>query len=161
MKILTRLTLTALALAGLAAPVFAEAPAGALTPALKTEITDIAKKLRDGGKAAIDKMKPSAAQLEKIAATPEDAKKLSAYTDALYASVKDGLKANPGQTEIFVPEGLPGGYTRTAAKFKSGISIYGFKFVEPGKEIGMAYDGLIKVDGTWVMIPKAWRAFAE
>lgn len=136
-------------------------PVAALTPALKAEITALAAKLRDGGKAALLAMKPTGAQIERIAATPEDAKLLAAYCEALYAKLPgSGLAAQPGQTEILVPDGdLPGGYAKHAARFRPGIAIHAFKFVAPGETSGMAFDGLVKVDGAWVVIPKMWRAF--
>lgn len=159
MNTLSKLALTLLLLLGLTAPVAAQAP---LTPELKKEITDIAVKLRGGGKDALMKFKPTAAQIEKIAATPDDAKALTAYVESMFASIpKDGLAAKEGQTEVLVSNELPGGYTRTANKFKPGTAIYAFKFVKPGETLGMAFDGLMRVDGAWIMIPKAWRAFGQ
>lgn len=133
-----------------------------LSPELKKELTDVATKLRDGGKAATLKLKPTAAQIEKIAATPDDAKALTTYVESMFATIPEkGLGAQPGQTEILVSNDLPGGYTRTASKFKPGTAIYAFKYVKPGETSGMAFDGLMKIDGTWIIIPKAWRAFPQ
>jgi hypothetical protein len=33
-----------------------------------------------------------------------------------------------------------------------------WKFVKPGETIGMAYDGLVFVNGHWAWFPKAWHA---
>ncbi|MBS0661167.1 MAG: hypothetical protein JSR82_23350 [Verrucomicrobia bacterium] len=157
MKTLSKFALTLVLLLGLVAPVAAQAP---FTPEIKKEVTDIATKLRGGGKDALMKYKPTAAQIEKIAATPDDAKALTAYVESMFASIPaNGLAAKDGQTEIIVSNELPGGYARTTSKFKPGVAIYAFKFVKPGETLGMAFDGLMKVDGAWVMIPKAWRAF--
>ena len=30
-------------------------------------------------------------------------------------------------------------------------------FVEPGESLGLAFDGLIFVNGRWVLMPKPWR----
>jgi len=124
------------------------------------QITAIAVQLRDGGKDALMKYKPTAAQIEKIAATPEDAKVLTTYVDALFARIPaKGIAGEEGQTEVLVSRDLPGGYAKTSNHFKADVYIYSFKFVKPGETIGMSYDGLMNVDGNWVMIPKAWRPF--
>ena len=46
-------------------------------------------------------------------------------------------------------------------KIEPGHTIYRFKFVQPGKNIGMAFDGLVKVNGRWVIFPKPWRIFQK
>ncbi len=127
------------------------------------EVKTIAASVR-GNRAALEKLKPTAAQIAQIAATDEDAKALVAYVDSLYAGLPaGGINGKPEQTEVLVTSGksLPGGYSMQAAHFKKGVEIYGFKYVEPGKTLGMSYDGLVKLGDTWVMIPKAWRAFAK
>ncbi len=45
------------------------------------------------------------------------------------------------------------------AAFNPAIRFHRFKYVEPGETPRMSYDGLCEVDGKWVFIPKAWRAF--
>jgi hypothetical protein len=127
------------------------------------EVKRIADSLR-GNKEALMKLKPTAAQIAEIAANEEDAKALAAYTEQLFASIPaKGIDGKPGQTETLVTSGdsLPGGYAQQAAHFKKGVAIYGFKYVMPGETSGMAFDGLVKLGETWVMIPKAWRAFAK
>lgn len=127
------------------------------------EVKKIADSLR-GNKEALMKLKPTAAQIAQIAATDEDAKALTAYTEQLYSSIPaTGIDGKAGQSETLVTSGetLPGGYAQQAAHFKKGVAIYGFKYVVPGETSGMAFDGLVKLGETWVMIPKAWRAFAK
>jgi hypothetical protein len=139
-----------------------EAPS-AEAPDLSAEVTKLARSLR-GNRAALLKLKPTSAQIKAIAATPEDAALLSDYTEKLFASLPaEGLTAKEGQTTELVtgPSDLPGGYQQQAAHLNPKLAIHGFKYVAPGETIGMAYDGLVKVDGTWVMIPKMWRAFAK
>jgi hypothetical protein len=77
----------------------------------------------------------------------------------------------PGQTELKLSsatsedlkkwndkaEPFPGGYKNVAAKFKDGLTIYRFKFVKLGEEAGLAYDGLIYVNGQWRIFPKPWQ----
>jgi len=82
------------------------------------------------------------------------------------------VKPNPGQTELLLfsattdelkagapkAKEFPGGYAKVAGLFKKGLTLYRFKFVEKGKDIGMAYDGLTFVNGHWVIVPKPWKA---
>jgi hypothetical protein len=135
------------------------APPAATPP--REEIKSLATDLR-GNPKALAKLKPTPAQVAQIAATPDDGAKISAYVEKVFATLPpDGLSGSPGQTEILVSESLPGGYDRIKDRLKPGVVIYGFKYVEPGKDIGMAFDGLIKLDGQWIIIPKLWRAFAQ
>ncbi|MDP4624292.1 MAG: hypothetical protein NWT08_04035 [Akkermansiaceae bacterium] len=150
--------------------VFSSAPGATAPPAadgkIEQEVKAIAEKLRlDLGNAA--PFKPTPEQVAAITATPEDAEKLLAWVTAVYASLKPGqAAAKEGQTVIKVTgpdlKDLPGGYTQQIAHFnKSGVQIYGFKYLAPGEEFGMSFDGLFRVDGKWIFIPKAWRAFAN
>ena len=95
--------------------------------------------------------------------TPDDAAKITAYVEKLFASVsEEGLiPSSPDQTDVIVNLDLPGGYNRIKGRLKPDVRIYGFKYVAPGQSIGMAYDGLIKVGDDWILIPKLWRAFSE
>jgi hypothetical protein len=56
---------------------------------------------------------------------------------------------------------LPGGYRQISANIKDGYTIYTFKFVKPGEQLGMAFDGLSFVNGHWCIFPKPWRAAAK
>ena len=142
-------------------PVDSASPAAALD----AEVRQFAALLREnlGNVAAY---RPDDSQIEAIAATAEDAKKLRAYVEQVYRQIPSGgSAAKQGQTEITTrgPElrDLPGGYSQHIGHFREGVQIYSFKYVEPGKTSGMAYDGLIRVANKWVFIPKAWRAFAQ
>ena len=77
--------------------------------------------------------------------------------------------AKPTQTEVIVfsattdelkagSPNCPGGYKDVAGEMKSGLTVYCFKFVEPGSKTGSAYDGLMFVNGHWTIIPKPWFA---
>ncbi len=133
--------------------------------AVEAEIRQIAESLReDFGNAK--QWKPDASQINFLSRTLNDAEKLRAYAETLYTSLPVGQSAaKPGQTKILVtgPDlaDLPGGYSAKLHHFREGVEIYGFKYVEPGKTTGMAYDGLFRKDGQWFFLPKAWRAFGE
>lgn len=76
------------------------------------------------------------------------------------------------QTELLMPGGsttedlkagneagkrCPTGYKDFAAHMKPGITIYCFRFVEPGQKMGSAYDGLAYVNGHWALFPKPYH----
>lgn len=122
--------------------------------------------------AALSKnLRPTKADLEAIF-TPD----LAAKADAVYGPAWDSGKLvvapKEGQTAVKVfsatsdeiksgapaASEFPGGWKQVADKIKPGIRIYRFKFVEPGKDQGMAFDGLVYVNGNWRIIPKPWRA---
>jgi hypothetical protein len=71
------------------------------------------------------------------------------------ATVAD-LKANNEKAKDF-----PGGYAKVASHLVGSSTIYRFRFVEPGQEQGNAYDGLVHVNGHWVLIPKPWRGLDD
>ncbi len=52
----------------------------------------------------------------------------------------------------------PGGYKDAAAQMKAGLTVYCFKFVQPGESRGMAFDGLVHVNGHWAIFPKPFAA---
>ena len=141
------------------------APAAPSLSSPLDKVRAIAEELRlDLGSAA--PYRPDAAQVAALAATPGDALKLQAYVDLVYAELILGqAAAKEGQTEILVsgPDltDLPGGYSKHAEHFKSDARFYRFKYVKPGEDLGMSFDGLTQVNGKWIFIPKAWRAFEE
>ena len=89
---------------------------------------------------------------------------------ALWAAPPRGL-GKPGQTEVrafaLLAEALrndsdlsrefPGGYRGIADKLSPGQVWLRFKFVPPGGSTGMAYDGLVWLEGRWAWFPKPWR----
>jgi hypothetical protein len=79
------------------------------------------------------------------------------------------IEPKSGQTELKVfsatteelkagSDDFPGGYKSVASKFKKGLTFYAWKFVKPGESMGMAYDGLVHVNGHWAWFPKPWKA---
>ena len=74
----------------------------------------------------------------------------------VFSTTSDEMKSGSGTAMDF-----PGGWKQIAPKLKPGLKIYRFKFVEPGKDLGMAFDGLIYVNGNWRIFPKPWRAMGN
>jgi hypothetical protein len=81
------------------------------------------------------------------------------------------IRPKPGQTEllsIFTTTGalkrgdpvlaeFPGGYKDVLDYIVGDVPIARFKFVEPGEDLGLAFDGLVHVNGRWVFMPKPWN----
>ncbi len=100
----------------------------------------------------------------------EAATKIQAATDAAWNSGGHVIKAaRPTQTELLLfsattdelkagSPNCPAGYKDVAAEMKPGLTVYCFKFVEPGSKTGSAYDGLMFINGHWAMIPRPWHA---
>ncbi|MBI3074109.1 MAG: hypothetical protein HYY84_18525 [Deltaproteobacteria bacterium] len=74
----------------------------------------------------------------------------------MWAAKTDELKSWTGEANNF-----PGGYKNVAQHFKAGLTVYRWKYVKPGEKLGMAYDGLVHVNGRWAWFPKPWRAVGE
>lgn len=70
----------------------------------------------------------------------------------VFSATSDELKSGSGGAAKF-----PGGWKEVGSELKPGVKFYAFKFVEPGKELGMAFDGLAYVNGNWRIFPKPWR----
>ena len=100
------------------------------------------------------------------------ARRLQEAHEPMWANKNSAIRPKKDQTEILltmtttdslIAKGwelgqFPGGYKDVVAYLKPGVTIARFKFVEPGKTLGMAFDGLVHVNGRWVFIPKPWRA---
>lgn len=115
-------------------------------------------------------MKPNEADI-RVIYQESLASKLLPYIDRLF---RPGLALGPseGQSELIVIHAttnnllngdavldeFPGGYSKVLEFMNEGFSIVRFKFVAPGETSGMAYDGLVHVNGRWVLIPKPWGA---
>ncbi|MBI2390798.1 MAG: hypothetical protein HYV09_14505 [Deltaproteobacteria bacterium] len=74
----------------------------------------------------------------------------------LFSATADDLKDGSGDAKNF-----PGGYKKVAPKMKKDVTVYAWKFVQPGESSGMAYDGLVHVNGHWAWFPKPWRALGD
>jgi hypothetical protein len=101
---------------------------------------------------------------------PEAATKLQKVMDTAWNGGKVLIKASrPTQTEVLLfsattdelkagSPNCPGGYKDVAAEMKPGVTVYCFKFVEPGSKTGSAHDGLMFINGHWTISPQPWLA---
>ncbi|GAA2344899.1 hypothetical protein [Dactylosporangium salmoneum] len=87
----------------------------------------------------------------KIAAKPEqtDLKVFKATTEEIRAWSPD-VEAN-----------FPAGYQQIGPHLKPGLTVYRWKYTEPGDDLGLAFEGLVNVNGHWVWIPKVWQVLDE
>jgi hypothetical protein len=74
----------------------------------------------------------------------------------VFSATTEELQAGSGEAREF-----PGGYRKIAPQLGKGLRFYRFKFVKPGESAGMAYDGLVFVNGHWAFFPKPFRLVAE
>ncbi len=70
----------------------------------------------------------------------------------LWAATSEDLQQGKGNAREF-----PGGWKKVAPHLTAHQTWYRFKFVKPGEDLGMAFDGLTFVNGHWVMCPKPWH----
>ena len=138
------------------------------------QLTEIAEKLRNDatGNVFLKTLKPTMDDFQKIFVTVDDVGEVWMYTEEMYTSMKEGaVKPGANRTETIVlnvtsanlkagaEHQMPGGYNWIKDKFKNGITIYGLKFVEPGKTSGYSLNAFFFVNNHWVCIPKVYRAF--
>jgi hypothetical protein len=120
-------------------------------------------------RAAMARLRPSAADYRAVYREPRASKLEVAHKSLWESGQTIGGKA--GQTELQVvlartddlidgkpvAREFPGGYAQIVADLHRGLPIVRFRYVEPGKTSGMAFDGLVHVNGRWVFIPAPWR----
>ena len=102
---------------------------------------------------------------------PEFAKRAFEFYDPFWGSGELFVRPNTGQTQLRIVKAdvndiragnaagreMPGGYKKIIDQFKDDNTIYSFKFLAPGEDLGMSYTGLIHVNGHWRLFPKLWR----
>lgn len=156
-------------------PLLAPAPAQAGAKGPDDEALALLREfVRPGADAAALslKLRPTKADYDAVFDATSAPKVQAAYDPAWDAGALV-IKGKPGQTAVLAwgassedlqawrgaaAEHFAGGWKDVAAHLKPGLRIYAFKFVEPGQSLGMAYDGLVRVNGQWRIMPKPWRA---
>ena len=115
-------------------------------------------------------LKPAPEDIRAVYAEPLAGKLIEAYDGLFVAGA--AIRPKPGQTQLLstftttaalkrgdpVLGDFPGGYKDVLAFIVGDVPIARFKFVEPGETLGLAFDGLIHVNGRWVFMPKPWSA---
>ncbi len=131
-------------------------------------------------------LKPGAAHdqlAEQLRPQPEDYAKVfePAYAGVVqqaYERIWDEMKPvprpNAGQRELLLaaadsaqirdqgaPGAFPGGFERIRHTLRPGHVWLCWKFVKQGERLGMAFDGLVRVDDHWAWFPKCWRVLGS
>jgi hypothetical protein len=154
------------------------APAGSKYPGteegLRSMLTDMRKS--DAEAMAMTKaLRPTSADYQAVF-VGEHAEKLEKAYDLLWNNTKAKIGASPENSEIKIwkttsddmkawtgdaKEGWPGGYQKVGEWLKPGVTWWRWKYTKPGEELGMAFDGLVFVNGHWAWFPRPWRALEE
>lgn len=85
------------------------------------------------------------------------------------------IRPKPGQTEVKLfsaktsdfktmtgpSKDFPGGWKLVGPHLVGDHTFYRFKTLEPGKDAGMSFDGLVFVNGHWAIVPKPYRGIDE
>lgn len=115
-------------------------------------------------------MKPGEADIRAVYKSPLADALIPMYNDMFQPGVAIGPKEDQKEILIWrgttdslrrgdpVLEDFPGGYGEVRQYMQGDYPIVRFKFVKPGETLGLAFDGLIHVNGRWVLMPKPWRA---
>lgn len=115
------------------------------------------------------RLKPTPDDVRAVYSAPLAERLVMAYAATFQPGIAIGPK--PGQTEVTLTAStthalrdgaaelsdFPGGYRDVLGFFAEDVPIVRFRFVEPGQELGLSFDGLVKVHGRWVLMPKPWR----
>lgn len=114
-------------------------------------------------------LKPTEADVRAVYGEPLAGKLVAMYAQMYQPGVQIGPK--PGQNAVITVRGttdslkrqdpvlrdFPGGYKEVLTHIVGDYPIIRFKFVTEGETLGLAFDGLIHVNGRWVLMPKPWR----
>lgn len=142
-------------------------------PGTKADAVALLKKFLDpnADRIALTKaLTPTAADIGAVYAEPLASKLQAMYAQMFTPGVQIGPK--PDQNALIVHHGttaslkrkdpvlrdFPGGYEDVLNYFIGDHPIVRWKFVTQGETLGLAFDGLIHVNGRWVLMPKPWRA---
>ncbi|MEV0563264.1 hypothetical protein [Dactylosporangium sp. NPDC050588] len=163
----------------------ADSPAAPATTAgaAATQGGDQYPKGDDGAKALLQALPKDPALVQKLQPTAEDYKALFVgaaaakaeqfYKKNVWTGQKVEVTGSAAQTELKVSKAssddlkawtaaaeaeFPGGYKDVGPHLQPGVTWYRWRYTEPGKDSGMAFDGLVHVNGHWVWTPKPWKA---
>jgi len=117
-------------------------------------------------------LRPRPEDYRAVFSAEADAAAVEAAHAALWSAPDAAIRGKEGQTEVLIwtatgrelaagtgdASRFPGGYEKVADRLAPELSFYRFKFVEPGATLGMAFDGLVHVNGRWCFVPKPWQA---
>jgi hypothetical protein len=118
-------------------------------------------------------LKPTSADYQAVFTPSVAIKAEQTYVAKIWSDPDVAITAEAGQTELKlwkatseeikqwgpgVSSVFPGGYERIGPSLKPGLTWYTWKYTAPGAQLGMAYNGLVYVNGHWAFFPKPWQA---
>ncbi|WP_238006879.1 hypothetical protein KZZ52_24870 [Dactylosporangium sp. AC04546] len=139
-----------------------EAGAKALTEALRSA----------DGPETVKTLQPTAADYAAVFTDDLAGKAESFYKTKLWNGEKIDMGVSAAQTDLklfqattddirkwtpAVKRDFPGGYEQLGPHLKPGLTVYRWKYTEPGADSGRAYEGLVFVNDHWIWVPKAWE----
>ncbi|MBX7240408.1 MAG: hypothetical protein K1X92_01570 [Bacteroidia bacterium] len=116
-------------------------------------------------------LRPDKSDYYEVFINQDFAEKIYLYHKKLYHGSSIVIQPNlEGQSEILLWEAsqddfkkyiheavyFPGGYKEIADEFNPDLKYYRFKYVQPGKHTGSAYDMFVYVSGKWRFFPRPW-----
>jgi hypothetical protein len=120
------------------------------------------------------RLKPTTEDYAALFVAGAAAKAEQFYATSLWKDTANAkVDINAGQTELqvfhatseelrswssAVQANWPGGYQQVGPQLKPGLTWFRWRYTKPGENSGMAYDGLVHVNGHWVWTPKPWKA---
>ncbi|WP_433081285.1 hypothetical protein ACQP1P_45615 [Dactylosporangium sp. CA-052675] len=120
----------------------------------------------------VQQLKPTTADYQAVFEGDVAAKAEQYYKAKLWNGSEVKIAAKPEQTDLkvfkatteeirswssAVAANFPGGYQQIGPHLKPGLTVYRWKYTEPGDDLGLAFEGLVNVNGRWVWVPKVWQ----
>ncbi|GAA2633249.1 hypothetical protein GCM10010399_77080 [Dactylosporangium fulvum] len=155
-------------------PSTAQSSAGSAYPKTDDGAKKLLEALRTGkDPALVQQLKPATEDYKAVFEGDAATKAEKFYTSKLWNGDEIKLAGKPEQTELKVFKAtseeirawgpkvaadFPGGYRQLGTHLKPGLTLYRWKYTEPGDDTGLAFEGLVNVNGHWVWMPKAWQA---
>ncbi|MER7275014.1 hypothetical protein ABT369_11190 [Dactylosporangium sp. NPDC000244] len=128
------------------------------------------------GAETVKTLQPTAADYAAVFTDELASKAESYYKTKVWNGQKVELAGSASQTDLklyqattediqkwtpAVERDFPGGYEKLGAHLRPGLTVYRWKYTEPGQDTGRAYEGLVYVNDHWIWVPKAWEVLEQ
>ena len=120
-------------------------------------------------------LQPKRADVEAVFVDTAIQNRVLAYTERLFKKEKFNIKLFPDYNQVLVwtatvedfetgrgdAMDFPSSFFKVVPFLKEKTVVHRFKFVKDDYPAGAGYEGLIYVNGRWVLFPKVWRVFED